>query len=103
MGIFSTGARKRAGEDGLWGQEKQWKDEGPERAQAEGSRKRGFVERWTSRGDEDQGTDGMGGGDSKVTSEVTMGTVPRDGEIKLQEGPPKRSQRKSRPLRTVDG
>lgn len=50
-----------------------------------------------------RGQMGWGGGDSKVTSEVTMGTVPRDGEIKLQEGPPKRSQRKSRPLRTVDG
>lgn len=42
---------------------------------------------------EDQGPNGMGAGCSKVTSEVTVGSLLRDRETKELEGPQERSQK----------
>lgn len=49
------GVGRRAGESGPRGQEEQWQNGRPERAQPEGSREEGFVEGWTNLGGEDQG------------------------------------------------
>lgn len=63
-----------------------------------GPGRRGFVEGWTNLGGEDQGQDRMGVGCSKVTSEDTMGALPRGGEVKKLKAPHSTYQRQSQGL-----